>query len=78
VADFCDRLRGAARLITDVPALTSIVRDPHVIATAGQAQAIHIVTRDDDLLALQPYQGLTITTLEAFMALWRAQGLVSS
>lgn len=81
VADFFDRLRVAARLVTDVPALTGIVRDPNddiVIATAVHAQATHIVTRDDDLLALQQYQSITITTPEAFMALLRAQGLVSS
>ena len=81
VADFCDRLCGAACLVTDVPALTRIVRDPHddvVIATAVYAQAPHMVTRDDDLLALQQDPSLTITTPEAFMALWRAQGLVAS
>jgi len=45
--------------------------DDMIIATARRANVASIVSRDDDLLALQQYQGPTIITPEAFMALVR-------
>ena len=74
VADFLNRLRIAANLVDEIPHLT-VVRDPNddmVIATAVRAQTAYIVTRDKDLLSLQQYEGITILTPEAFMALVRA------
>jgi putative PIN family toxin of toxin-antitoxin system len=74
VTDFLDRLRVAAQLITDLPRLTGIVRDPNddmVIATARRANAAYIVTRDDDLLSLQQYEDISILTPEAFIAIVR-------
>jgi putative PIN family toxin of toxin-antitoxin system len=74
VTDFLDRLRVAANIITDLPSLTGIVRDPKddmVIATAIRAQAGYIVTRDLDLLSLQTYENITIVTPEAFIAIVR-------
>jgi putative PIN family toxin of toxin-antitoxin system len=75
VDDFLNRLRIAATLVEDLPHLT-VVRDPNddmVIATAHRAQAGYIVTRDNDLLAVQGYEGITIITPEAFMGLVRAR-----
>ena len=74
VADFLNRLQIAANLVDEIPHLT-VVRDPNddmVIATAVRAQTAYIVTRDKDLLSLQQYEGITILTPEAFMALVRA------
>jgi hypothetical protein len=75
ITDFLNRLRMAADLVDELPPLTGIVRDPNddmVIATARAAHAAYIVTRDNDLLALQRYEDITIVTPEAFMALVRA------
>jgi putative PIN family toxin of toxin-antitoxin system len=74
VIDFVDRLRLAAEIVTDLPELTGIVRDPNddmVIATARRAQAAYIVTRDKDLLSLEMYEDITILTPEAFIAILR-------
>jgi uncharacterized protein len=74
VTDFLDRLRLAAQIISDLPELTGIVRDPNddmVIATAERAQAAYIVTRDKDLLSLEMYEDITILTPEAFIAIVR-------
>jgi putative PIN family toxin of toxin-antitoxin system len=74
VTDFFDRLRLAAELVTDLPELTGIVRDPDddmIMATAQRAQVAYIVTRDKDLLTLAMYEDITIITPEAFMALVR-------
>jgi putative PIN family toxin of toxin-antitoxin system len=74
VTDFLDRLRLAVELITDLPQLTGIVRDPNddmIIATAQRAQAAYIVTRDKDLLSLEMYEEITILTPETFIAILR-------
>ena len=74
VTDFLDRLRLAAELVTDLPEITGIVRDPNddmIIATARRAPAASIVTRDDDLLSLQQYEDISILTPEAFIAIVR-------
>ena len=79
VAEFCQDLRASFFLVTDLPKLTGIVRDPNddmIIATAQRAQAAYIVTRDNDLLSLRRYEGITITTPEAFMGVLREQGLI--
>jgi len=76
VQAFILSLRAAARLVTDVPPLTGIVRDPNddmVIACAVAAAADYIVSRDEDLLSLGTYEGITMITPEAFIALLRGQ-----
>jgi uncharacterized protein len=76
VADFLNRLRVAATLVDELPHLT-VVRDPNddmVIATAVQAQAAYIVTRDNDLLSLQQYEDITIISPETFIAIVRERG----
>jgi uncharacterized protein len=76
VTDFLNRLRVAAILVEELPHLT-VVRDPNddmVIATAVQAQAAYIVTRDNDLLSLQQYEDITMISPEAFIAIVRERG----
>ena len=77
VAAFCQTLQGSFPLLTDLPPLTGIVRDPNddmVLATARAADAMYLITRDLDLLSLQTYEGITIITPETFMALLREHG----
>ena len=66
--------------MTDLPQLAVVIRDPNddmVIATAQRAQAAYIVTRDKDLLSLQYYEGITMITPEAFIAIVREHGRMS-
>ena len=77
VAAFCQSLQGSFPLLIDLPVLTGIVRDPNddmVLATARAADATYLITRDLDLLSLQTYEGITILTPEAFMAILRERG----
>jgi putative PIN family toxin of toxin-antitoxin system len=77
VAEFCQTLQDSFPLLTDLPPLTSIVRDPNddmVLATARAADATYLITRDLDLLSLQSYEGIIIITPEAFMAMLREHG----
>jgi len=74
---FIEGLRVFAHLVTDLPQVTVVIRDPNddmVIATAQRAQAAYIVTRDKDLLSLQHYEGITMITPEAFIAIVRERG----
>jgi putative PIN family toxin of toxin-antitoxin system len=73
---FCQLLSTSFSLVTDLPTVTGVVRDPNddmVIATAVRAQASYIVTRDDDLLSLQTYENITIVTPEVFIAMVRGR-----
>ena len=77
VAAFCQTLQRSFPLLTDLPPLTGIVRDPNddmVLATARAAHATYLITRDLDLLSLQRYEGITMLTPEAFMAILRERG----
>lgn len=74
VARYIRGLRTLFPLVTELPSLTGIMRDPNddmIVACAVQAQVRHIVTRDADLLSLGSYEGIAMTTPEAFMALLR-------
>lgn len=76
---FIDGLRDLVPVVTDLPPVTVVVRDPKddmVIATALKAPASYIITRDDDLLALGQYQNISMVTPEAFMGLLREQGRI--
>ena len=66
----CEWLWCTAYWSTPQP-LTDIVRDPddnHVIAACLESGAEIIVTGDRDLLALDPFQGISILTPAAFLA----------
>lgn len=74
---FIDGLRAFAHLVTDLPEVTVVIRDPNddmVVATAHRAKAAYIVTRDKDLLSLQRYEDITIITPEAFITIVRERG----
>lgn len=69
-------LQRSFPVLTDLPPLTDVVRDPNddtVVATALAADAAYLITRDRDLLSLQTYENITILTPEACMALLRAR-----
>ena len=77
VTAFCQSLSESFPLVTDLPQVTVVLRDPTddmVIATALHAHVSYIVTRDDDLLSLSSYEGMTMITPEAFMGLLREHG----
>ena len=79
VTEFIDGLRAFAHLVTDLPHVTVVIRDPKddmVIATAIQAQASYIITRDDDLLSLTKHAEIAMVTPERFMAILREMGRV--
>ena len=74
---FCEGLRAAASLVPTPADVPAVVRDPNddmVLATARAAHVTYLITRDLDLLSLQTYEGITIITPEAFMALLRERG----
>jgi putative PIN family toxin of toxin-antitoxin system len=67
-------LRASFVVLADLPPLTGIVRDPNddmILACAVAASASHVVTRDDDLLALGVYEGIAIVTPETFLGMLR-------
>jgi putative PIN family toxin of toxin-antitoxin system len=68
----CRDLEAACRLITDLPHVHVVERDPNddmVIACALKAAADYIVTRDKDLLSLAAYEGIRIGTPRQFLDL---------
>ena len=75
VQEFCDGLTQVGEVMTDVPSLRCVCRDPNddmVLACALAAAVQYLVTRDKDLLVLGQYEGIAIVTPEAFLALLRA------
>ena len=77
VEEHCGALAAIADLVTELPEVRVIKRDPNddmIIATALAARADFIVTRDKDLLDAGGYQGIRIVSPEAFMGMLRAAG----
>lgn len=75
--EFCQALRPAVHLVTHLPTLPSLTRDPNddmVVACAVAAQATYLVTRDKDLLTLGKYQGVSMVPPEEFMGILREKG----
>ena len=76
VETFQVALRTSFFIVSGLPTLTGIVRDPNddmVVACAVAAAASHVVTRDRDLLSLGTYEGITMVTPETFLALLRGE-----
>jgi uncharacterized protein len=74
VDSFGRLLRASFVVLTDLPPLTGIVRDPNddmILACAVAAGVSHVVTRDHDLLTLDVYEGITIVTPETFLGMLR-------
>ena len=79
VIQFIEGLRVFADMVTDLPQVTVVDRDPQddmVIATALKAHASYLVTRDDDLLSLTKHAEMVMVTPERFMAILREMGRV--
>jgi uncharacterized protein len=69
VARFCRALGLLAQIVTDLPSLTGVVRDPDddvILACATKGRADAVITRDKDLLSLGSYQGIAVITPEIF------------
>ena len=67
-------LRSSFLVLSDLPPLSGIVRDPNddmILACAIATPASHVVTRDYDLLSLGTYEGIAIVTPEAFLTALR-------
>jgi putative PIN family toxin of toxin-antitoxin system len=75
VQDYLRGVRQAALVVSELPPLSGIVRDPNddmILACAVAASASHVVTRDDDLLSLGTHEGVMIVTPEAFLTMLRS------
>ena len=67
-----DMLAELAVIVEPVTDLAPICRDPAddvIVATAVAAKAEWLITGDDDLLVLDPYQDIRIVTPRAFLEL---------
>jgi uncharacterized protein len=74
VQDYLQSIRLAGLIVSDLLPVSGIVRDPNedmILACAVAAEALHVVTRDDDLLSLGTYEGVMIVTPEALLAMLR-------
>lgn len=75
VETFLARLRTVSTVLSDLPELRVIERDPKddkILACAVAANAQYLVTRDIHLLDVKTHQGITILSPEDIMALLRA------
>jgi putative PIN family toxin of toxin-antitoxin system len=76
VVEYCQGLTRFGPMVTDLPDVRGVVRDPNddkIIACALAAGAGFIVTRDKDLLSLGEYERIVMIKPEAFLHVLRAQ-----
>jgi len=64
-------LLAQARVVrpTDIPSVSRDPDDDVFFATAKLGKAPHIVSEDEDVLAVGEYEGITVVTAEAFLRL---------
>ena len=78
VQDYIQSLQQAVLLVSGLPPLSGVVRDPNddmILACAVAASATYIVTRDLDLLSIETYEEIAIVTPEIFLTLLRGSGI---
>lgn len=76
VEQFLQHVRTLSHVVSSLPLLTVVERDPKddaILACAVAANAQYLVSRDPHLLDLNTYQGITILPPEAMMKGLRAQ-----
>ena len=74
VDEFIEELRDECTVISPLPELRVVIRDPTddmIIACAVASKADYIVSRDKDLLDLGEHQGIEIVSPEAFIQFLR-------
>jgi uncharacterized protein len=77
VQGYLQSIRQAALIASDLPPVSGIMRDPNddiILACAVAAEASHVVTRDDDLLSIGTYEGVTIVSPETLLTMLRRPG----
>lgn len=70
IATFCRRLAQVSDLVTNLPEIRAVERDPKddmIVATALACRADYLVTGDRHLLDLDPYEGIRILSPRAFL-----------
>lgn len=74
VDKYIELIRAVAQVVTALPSLQVVARDPNddmIIACAVAAKAQHIITRDKDLLDLESYAKIEIVSPEEYMKVLR-------
>ena len=74
VAAYCHDLALLAVVLSDVPEVRVVIRDPNddmIIACALAAGADYVVTRDKDMLSLGRHGDISMISPEAFLKLLR-------
>jgi putative PIN family toxin of toxin-antitoxin system len=72
VKEYVALLRVVSQVITQLPKIKPVVRDPNdemVVACASKASADYIVIRDKDLMTLGSYKGIRMVSPEEFLRL---------
>jgi predicted nucleic acid-binding protein len=67
-------LRASFMIVSELPSVTGIVRNPYdymILTCAVAATADYVVTRDDALASLGIYEDIAMVTPEAFLRLLR-------
>ena len=76
VAFYCRTILDVGTVVTDVPEVRGVVRDPNddmIVACAIAAKADYLISRDKDLLSLGAHEGISIINPEAFLRVLRGE-----